>query len=176
MSAHSGAAHGSETLTCLPCAETLPGMAKGGVAGLCAQLTGILKARRKKQHPDLEQNLTRDIERLRETGTLPAADKYLPLIYPQSATAFDYLPADTLILVDDTPRLREASKGFSMRITSDIEALTERGELPPSEGYALSFAQLVETLRRFACVRMDTFLNSVPNLRRKRSSISSSPK
>ena len=153
-----------ETLTCLPCAETLPGMAKGGVAGLCAQLTGILKARRKKQHPDLEQNLTRDIERLRETGTLPAADKYLPLIYPQSATAFDYLPADTLILVDDTPRLREASKGFSMRITSDIEALTERGELPPSEGYALSFAQLVETLRRFACVRMDTFLNSVPEL------------
>ncbi|MBS6546044.1 MAG: transcription-repair coupling factor [Butyricicoccus pullicaecorum] len=153
-----------ETLTCLPCAETLPGMAKGGVAGLCAQLTGILKARRKKQHPDLEQNLTRDIERLRETGTLPAADKYLPLIYPQSATAFDYLPADTLILVDDTPRLREASKGFSMRIASDIEALTERGELPPSEGYALSFAQLVETLRRFACVRMDTFLNSVPEL------------
>ncbi len=153
-----------ETLTCLPCAETLPGMAKGGVAGLCAQLTGILKARRKKQHPDLEQNLTRDIERLRETGTLPAADKYLPLIYPQSATAFDYLPPDTLILVDDTPRLREASKGFSMRIASDIEALTERGELPPSEGYALSFAQLVETLRRFACVRMDTFLNSVPEL------------
>ena len=153
-----------ETLTCLPCAETLPGMAKGGVAGLCAQLTGILKARRKKQHPDLEQNLTRDIERLRETGTLPAADKYLPLIYPQSATAFDYLPADTLILVDDTPRLREASKGFSMRIANDIEALTERGELPPSEGYALSFAQLVETLRRFACVRMDTFLNSVPEL------------
>ena len=153
-----------ETLTCLPCAETLPGMAKGGVAGLCAQLTGILKVRRKKQHPDLEQNLTRDIERLRETGTLPAADKYLPLIYPQSATAFDYLPPDTLILVDDTPRLREASKGFSMRIASDIEALTERGELPPSEGYALSFAQLVETLRRFACVRMDTFLNSVPEL------------
>lgn len=153
-----------ETLTCLPCAETLPGMAKGGVAGLCAQLTGILKARRKKQHPDLEQNLTRDIERLRETGTLPAADKYLPLIYPQSATAFDYLPPDTLILVDDTPRLREASKGFSMRIASDIEALTERGELPPSEGYALSFAQLVKTLRRFACVRMDTFLNSVPEL------------
>ena len=153
-----------ETLTCLPCAETLPGMAKGGVAGLCAQLTGILKARRKKQHPDLEQNLTRDIERLRETSTLPAADKYLPLIYPQSATAFDYLPADTLILVDDTPRLREASKGFSMRIANDIEALTERGELPPSEGYALSFAQLVETLRRFACVRMDTFLNSVPEL------------
>ena len=153
-----------ETLTCLPCAETLPGMAKGGVAGLCAQLTSILKVRRKKQYPDLEQNLTRDIERLRETGTLPAADKYLPLIYPQSATAFDYLPPDTLILVDDTPRLREASKGFSMRIANDIEALTERGELPPSEGYALSFAQLVETLRRFACVRMDTFLNSVPEL------------
>lgn len=51
-----------------------------------------------------------------------------------------------------------------MRIAGDIEALTERGELPPSEGYALTFAQLVEKLRAFAAVRMDTFLNSVPEL------------
>ena len=152
-----------EALTCLPCMETLPGMAKDGVEGLCRQLLATLKTRRKK-HPDLEQNIGRDVERLRETGALPAADKYLPLIYPEGATAFDYLPSDTLILIDDTPRLREASKGFAMRIAGDIEALTERGELPPSEGYALTFAQLVEKLRAFAAVRMDTFLNSVPEL------------
>lgn len=100
----------------------------------------------------------------RETGALRRRTKYLPLIYPEGATAFDYLPSDTLILIDDTPRLREASKGFAMRIAGDIEALTERGELPPSEGYALTFAQLVEKLRAFAAVRMDTFLNSVPEL------------
>lgn len=152
-----------EHLVCLPCMETLPAMTQGGIEGLCEKLAAAFKGRRKK-HPDLDENVRRDIERLRETGTLPAADKYLPLIYPAQATAFDYLPEDTLILIDDTPRLREAAKGFSLRMLGDIEALTERGELPPLTGYALTFPQLAQRLTLFDAVRMDAFLNAVPEL------------
>ena len=54
-----------ETLTCLPCMEALPGLCEGGVEGLCRKLEAALKTRRKK-HPDLEENLRRDIERLRD--------------------------------------------------------------------------------------------------------------
>lgn len=156
-----GAAVGS--LTCLPCMEALPGMAEGGVEGLCEKLFSALRTRRKK-HPDLEKNILRDAERLRETGLLAAADKYLPLIYPENASAFDYLPDDCIILLDDTPRLREAAKGFAMRLESDIEALTERGELPPTEGYAIPFSKLCRTLNQRPTIRMDTFLNSIPEL------------
>ncbi len=152
-----------ETLDCLPCMETLPGMAEGGIDGLCRLLTSTCKARRKK-HPKLEETVARDIERLRETGSLPAADKYLPLIYPEGATAFDYLPDNVLVLIDDTPRLREAAKGFSQRIENDILALTERGELPPTEGYALSWSALSARLSTYSLVRMDTFLNAAPEL------------
>ena len=152
-----------ETLTCLPCMEALPGLCDGGVEDLCRKLEAALKTRRKK-HPNLEENLRRDIERLRETGSLPAADKYLPLLYPEGATALDYLPENTIVLIDDTPRLREASRGFVQRLAGDIEALTERGELPPSTGYALGFAELAERLCALTAVRADTFLNSVPEL------------
>ena len=61
-----------DTLVCLPCAETLPGLAEGGVKGLCRTLADALKGRRKK-HPALEENITRDIERLKNTGNLAAA-------------------------------------------------------------------------------------------------------
>ena len=77
-----------ETLRCLPCMETLPHLAPGGVDGLARAVRGTLTTRRKK-HAELKANIERDAERLEQTGGLPAADKYLPLVYPEMATALD---------------------------------------------------------------------------------------
>ena len=152
-----------ETLRCLPCMEALPSLAKGGAAGLAKAVAALASSRRKKQHAELQKNLERDAERLRESGTLPAADKYLPLIYPQMATAFDYLPENTLILIEDTPRLRDAARDFHARIADDVTALMERGEMPGGmDGYALDFAGICSIKRQI--VRMDSFLNSIPEL------------
>lgn len=152
-----------ETLRCLPCMEALPSLAKGGAAGLAKAVAALASSRRKKQLAELQKNLERDAERLRESGTLPAADKYLPLIYPQMATAFDYLPENTLILIEDTPRLRDAARDFHARIADDVTALMERGELPGGmDGYALDFAGICSIKRQI--VRMDSFLNSIPEL------------
>ena len=152
-----------ETLRCLPCMEALPSLAKGGAAGLAKEVAALASSRRKKQHADLQKNLECDAERLRESGTLPAADKYLPLIYPQMATVFDYLPENTLILIEDTPRLRDAARDFHARIADDVTALMERGEMPGGmDGYALDFAGICSIKRQI--VRMDSFLNSIPEL------------
>ena len=152
-----------ETLRCLPCMEALPSLAKGGAAGLAKAVAALASSRRKKQHADLQKNLECDAERLRESGTLPAADKYLPLIYPQMATVFDYLPENTLILIEDTPRLRDAARDFHARIADDVTALMERGEMPGGmDGYALDFAGICSIKRQI--VRMDSFLNSIPEL------------
>lgn len=152
-------------LTLLPCMETLPGQAEGGVPGLCEQLKKLISGKRKK-HPDLEKNLSRDIERLRETASLPSADKYLPEIYgTPMATLFDYLPPETIIFVDDTPRLREAANGFFEHLTYDLEALTERGEpTHDTSAFSLDFHRLAERLLRFPTIRLDTFLNKVQEL------------
>ncbi|MDO4596913.1 MAG: hypothetical protein Q4B30_08170, partial [Coriobacteriaceae bacterium] len=147
-------------LTCLPCMETLPACAPGGIRGLCKALDQATRAKRKK-HPDL----VRDIERLTETQSLPAADKYLPLIYPEAATPLDYLPEDTIFLIDDAPRLREAVGGYILRLAGDLEALAERGELPQQpEAFALDFVALCRSLLGRPLVRLDTFLSSVNEL------------
>ncbi len=152
-----------EMLRCLPCMEALPSLAKGGAAGLAKAVAALVLNRRKKQHADLQKNLERDAERLRESGTLPAADKYMPLIYPEMATAFDYLPENTLVLIGDTPRLRDAARDFHARIADDVTALMERSELPGGmDGYALDFAGICGIKRQI--VRMDSFLNSIPEL------------
>ncbi|MFR3787860.1 MAG: transcription-repair coupling factor [Agathobaculum desmolans] len=152
----------TETLRCLPCMETLPHLAPGGAKGLAKAVRGLLSTRKKK-HADLAAHIERDAERLEETGTLPAADKYLPLVYPKAATALDYLPADALVLIEDTPRLRDAARDFHSRIADDVTALLERGEMPPGlEGYALDFAGLCRLPQPI--VRLDSFLNNVPEL------------
>lgn len=154
-----------ERLLCLPCMETLPACAPDGVKGLCLALERQGRSRRKKQHPALIEHLERDAERLRETGSLPAADKYLPLIYPEATTPLDYLPADTLIVIDDTPRLREAVRGYTLRLAGDLTALAERGELPQEpDGFALDFPALARLLTQRPLIRLDTFLSSIPEL------------
>ena len=154
------------SVLCLPCAETLPNMADGGIDGLCRELTMICRNRSRK-HALLEQNLQRDIELLQQNKTLAAADKYLPLIYKKPATALDYLPEDTIILIDDTSRMRESCKGFAIRVQNDIESLIERGELPPNSGYCLSFIELADVLNKFSVIRLDSFLNTVSELEPK---------
>ena len=154
-----------DALVCLPCMETLPACAPGGVAGLCKALAQAGHSRRKKQHPDLVRNLERDAERLAETQALPSADKYLPLIYPEAATPLDYLPADTIFLIDDAPRLREAVGGYILRLAGDLTALAERGELPQQpDSFALDFSALCRALAQRPLIRLDTFLNTVPEL------------
>ena len=152
----------AETLRCLPCMESLPHLAPGGAAGLAKAVRGLLSTRKKK-HADLAAHIERDAERLEETGALPAADKYLPLIYPEMATALDYLPEDAVVLIEDTPRLRDALRDFVARIADDVTALLERGEIAPGlDGYALDFAALSGTKR--TVLRLDSFLNNVPEL------------
>lgn len=151
-----------DTLLCLPCMEALPHLAPDGVDGLCRAVDALRKTRRKK-HPELDQNLDRDVERLHETGALPGADKYLPLIYPDFACALDYLPENAVLLIEDTPRLRDACRDFANRIGEDVTALLERGELAPDlNDYALDFAGLCSISR--PVVRLDTFLGNIPEL------------
>lgn len=153
-----------DTLLCLPCAECLPALTAGGIPALTAKLEKIIASKQRK-HADLNRNLQADIERLTESGTLPAADKYMPLIYPQGQTMLSYLPADTLLLLSDTPRVREAMQGYQLRLNDDVEALLTRGEIIGSYAhFALSFAQLTETLAQHPALLLDTFLTSIPEL------------
>lgn len=151
-----------EKLVCLPNMEALPTLAPGGIDGLLAQIQKIIQSKAKK-HPDLDKNLRRDAERLRNDGIFPAADKYLPLLYPELATAVDYIPADAMVLIDDFRAVREAARVLRVRMKEDIEALLERGLLYGKNAvYHETLEQEISKLSGHPMVYLETFLSSVP--------------
>ena len=151
-----------EKLVCLPNMEVLPTLAPDGVDGLIARIEKMIASRSKK-HPDLDRNLRRDIERLRNDGIFPAADKYLPYIYPELSCAADYIPEDAMVFVDDFRGAREAARVFDLRMKEDIEALLERGQLYGKQAvYHKTLPEAMETLAQHPMVYLETFLSSVP--------------
>ena len=151
-----------EKLVCLPNMEVLPTLAPDGVDGLIARIEKIIASRSKK-NPDLDRNLRRDMERLRNDGIFPAADKYLPYIYPALSCAADYIPEDAMVFVDDFRGAREAARVFDLRMKEDIEALLERGQLYGKQAvYHKTLPEAMETLAQHPMVYLETFLSSVP--------------
>ena len=112
-----------------PGAETLPGLAPGGVLGLGQKLEAMARGARSRGEDQLAQTLDRDREELEQGRTLEGADRYLPLIYPETATAADYLAPGTLVLWCESSRVAERAKTWQWQMEEDVKTLMERGEL-----------------------------------------------
>ena len=144
-----------DAVTLLPVRESLPTLAEGGLDGLCAALKKL--AARKGTAPALKKTLLSDADTLQELRSLPAADRYLPQIYPEPACALSYLPEDALFLVCDTPAVLETAQGMAHRQAEDVSHLLEEGLIPPSKtGYGLDERQFAARLT--APVLLDSFL------------------
>ncbi len=51
-----------------------------------------------------------EIEKLREHVYFPEIYKYISLLYPERQTILDYMPSDTLLILDEPTRLIETAK------------------------------------------------------------------
>ena len=143
------------SVTILPVREALPTLAEGGIDGLCAALRKL--AGRKTTSDKLEKTLLSDADALAELRYLPAADRYLPQIYPELATAFSYLPEDTVFVCCDTPAVLESAQGMAHRQAEDLTHLLEEGLVPPTKsGYGLDERQFQAALRK--PLLLDSFL------------------
>ena len=132
--------------TCfLPAAEVLPQLSPGGAEGLKERLTGLLSQvrRRKGDQAALLQNLEEDLERLTQETSFPALDRYLALVYPEMATAADYLPEDAVVLFSESPRVVERGKNYLWQMGEDTNALLENGTLA---GECARFTRTLEEL------------------------------
>ena len=116
----------------LPAAEALAQLSPAGQEGLAAALDAeAAKAGRSRaaERGKLAQTLRSDAERLRETGALPAADRYLPLIYPDFTCALDYLPADALIFLDQPAKTAKLAEEQQKLLNEDVKVLAQGGAL-----------------------------------------------
>ncbi len=147
----------------LPAAEVLPQFAPGGYGGLLEALDGLsAKLKRKRgENEALLKTLAQDREQLEQGLSFPAIDRYLSLIYPQMATAADYLSPDTCVFFSESPRVAERAKTYLWQLEEDAKSLMENGLI---EGSLCRFARdlddLCAVLADYPVVYLDSFPGS----------------
>ena len=150
-----------ETVTFLPAAEVLPQMAPGGLAGLAAKLQKLAAKATREGLKDLAATLEQDREAIAQGRAFPAMDRYLPLIYPDLATAADYLPGDACVVFSECSRITDRAKTYQWQMEEDIQTLLERGQLDGSCGeLARTYPQLCAFLENWAVAYLDSFTTS----------------
>ncbi|MBQ1281975.1 MAG: transcription-repair coupling factor, partial [Oscillospiraceae bacterium] len=160
-----------EALELLPVAETLPVFCEGGTEALAAQLEKLLARVQKRKcepkgdapHPNtlLQKTLRGDIERLQNHLGFAAWDRYMHLIYPDFASAADYLPGDAIVVFCDHGALQKTAKAQEEELRLSLGALIEAGIL---EGglcaFRLGFDALCGAFEKKALLYLDSFLSA----------------
>ncbi len=108
-----------ESIVVPPASETLPGLSPG----VYAQLTGLAAG----------GDWSEDLEKLKEGVPFPGIEFYLPYFYPQPGTLVGYLPAGTLLLVDDWAALETELGEIELR--ADRVRTERRAADPLPPGY-----------------------------------------
>lgn len=118
-----------EEVTVLPVAEALPRLHREGAAGLASDLQKLIarQKRRKIKHEQLIKTLEADAEKFENDLLVPSADRYMALIYPEFATAFDYIPENSLVILCDQSSLRRTAKTRVEELGMQLDNLLQTG-------------------------------------------------
>lgn len=123
------------------------------IEALASTLTG-------KRADSVRQALLNDADRLRGGAHLPAPDRYLPLIYPEKATALDYAPG-ALFVLSESAKVRERIRTSDWQLQEDIRSLLEEGVLCKELcRYQLDMEDFSRQLAKSPTVLMETFARS----------------
>ncbi len=113
----------------LPVGETQPRLHEGGLSGLCDDLRSQIarQHRRKTPNEDLIRTLEKDLNKYENSINNPASDRYMALIYPEFATAMDYIPADAVVVMCDQGSLHRAAKTRTEEMGLQLDSLLQSG-------------------------------------------------
>ena len=102
----------TDSAVILPVAETLPWLHPQGIEGLCEDLRDQIARQKRKKHlnSELIKTLEKDLSKYENGLHNPASDRYMALIYPQMATAADYIPENALVILCDHGSLHRTAK------------------------------------------------------------------
>ena len=125
----------TENFLILPVGETQPSLHPSGITGLCNDITALIarQKRRKNVNEALVGTLTRDLEKYENSLSNPASDRYMALIYPEMATAAEYIPSNAIVILCDHSSLQRSaghrSEEMGMQLDSLLQAGLVAGEL-----------------------------------------------
>ncbi len=125
-----------------------------------------------KQKPNLrgkygllaKELLDRDIERLTDGLALENADKYLPLVYPEPETIFDYCK-DRLLFLCEPVAMREQLKNAAAQRKEDVEILLSEGVLFGAvTTFNIDYTDMAAEAAAGTTVVLDSFARAVPEI------------
>ena len=152
-----------DQLLILPVGETQPRLHPEGVDGLRADLNHLIARQKRRKTPNeaLIATLEKDLEKYDNGLSNPASDRYMSLIYPEFATAMDYLPEDSIVILCDQSSLHRTAKTrveeVGMQLDSLLQAGLVAGELCD---YVCQWEDFCDLLQPYTTVYLDTFAGS----------------
>ena len=149
-----------EELTVLPVGETQPRLHPGGMEGLCSDLSKLIarQKRRKNINEALISTLEKDLEKYGNGLQNPASDRYMALIYPEMATAMDYVPDGAILILCDQSNLRRAAGHRCDEMGMQLDSLLQGGLLAGELcDYVCQWEDFCENLRGKTAVYLDAF-------------------
>ena len=147
-------------VTILPVGETQPRLHPGGTEGLCRDLQNLIsrQKRRKNINEQLIKTLEADLEKYRNGIPNPASDRYMSLIYPEMATALDYVPDNALLILCDQSSLHRTARTrcdeMGMQLDSMLQGGLLAGELCD---YVCQWEDMLDHLSRLCVLYLDSF-------------------
>ena len=118
-----------EKVVVLPIGETQPMLHPGSIDGLCDDLRNMIARQRRRKNPNEEliKTLQKDLEKYENGLSNPASDRYMALIYPEFATAMDFLPADAVVVLCDQGSLHRTARNRTQEMGLQLDNLLQNG-------------------------------------------------
>lgn len=110
----------------------------------------------------LRTELGSELERLREHVYFPEIYKYISLLYPERQTIMDYMPSDTLLILDEPTRLIETAKQLERDESESALHLLQNGKSLPGLALARETEDILHH-RPFPTLFLSLFLRQVPH-------------
>ena len=112
----------------------------------------------------IKEKLASDIQKLADGRGLMSADRYLPLLYKNTSTIFDYCK-DRLLFVCEPAACKENLKNIQWQQNEDIKIMLEDGTLfPGCDNFAINFPEIETEITQRTSIIMDTFVRSVDGI------------
>ena len=150
----------TEEVVILPVGETQPRLHPQGIPGLCKDLLSMIarQRRRKNLNEPLIKTLERDLEKYENGMSNPASDRYMALIYPEIATALDYVPQDAIMVLCDQGTLHRTARTRTEEVGMQLDSLLQGG-LVAGElcDYVCQWEDFCQGLRDRTVVYLDSF-------------------
>ncbi|MBR7178955.1 MAG: transcription-repair coupling factor [Oscillospiraceae bacterium] len=150
----------TDDLVILPVGETQPRLHPEGIDGLCADLRRLIsrQKRRKNLNEKLLKTLEADLEKYENGMSHPASDRYMALIYPEFATAMDYVPEDAIVVLCDQSNLHRTARTRVEEVGMGLDSMLQSGLIAGELcDYVCQWEDFCANLRGRTAVYVDTF-------------------